>query len=160
METRSPWSGPIVWLPSLALLAACQVAVLYEAGLNGNEVMVVGMGLGYLGIGIAATRMLAPAAVSPPARTRELAERPAMARPDTTAVELAESVSQWLAQHADSPDAWPAFDQFVRELLSKHCGAERVRCYELLAGNEQLRVLSAVGAANGDSGAGAAAARL
>ncbi len=58
----------------------------------------------------------------------------------------------WLAERAGHVAPWPAFDQLVRELLTEHLGATRVRCYHVRPGNEALRTLSQSGDQTPDNG--------
>lgn len=51
----------------------------------------------------------------------------------------------WLAENGDTPDAWAAFDQLVREVLVEHIGATRVRCYRVQPDCETLLTISNAG---------------
>ena len=51
----------------------------------------------------------------------------------------------WCEQKLYDDQPWRSFDQLVRELLSEHSGAVRVRCYQVLPGDQQLRSLSQSG---------------
>ncbi len=48
----------------------------------------------------------------------------------------------WLAESEDQSDAWASFDQLVRETLTEHFGAARVRCYHVRPGCETLQTIS------------------
>lgn len=48
----------------------------------------------------------------------------------------------WLADPGMPADGWPAFDQLVREVLTEHVGATRVRCYHVRPGSELLQAIS------------------
>ncbi len=55
----------------------------------------------------------------------------------------------WLAEHVDDVDPWPAFDGFIRSVLFKSCGATHVKSFRLLGDGQQLEPLH-----TGDSLAG------
>jgi GGDEF domain-containing protein len=48
----------------------------------------------------------------------------------------------WCDEDHGETNLWRSFDQLVRELLTEQLGAVRVRCYQVLPGNQQLRGLS------------------
>lgn len=48
----------------------------------------------------------------------------------------------WLVEHEDQADLWVSFDQLVRELLTEHLGATRVRCYHVRPGCETLQTIA------------------
>lgn len=48
----------------------------------------------------------------------------------------------WLGEHDDHADLWISFDQLVRELLTEHLGATRVRCYHVRPGCEMLQTIA------------------
>ncbi|HPC21214.1 MAG TPA: GGDEF domain-containing protein [Phycisphaerae bacterium] len=63
-------------------------------------------------------------------------------RPAGVADAMCRSFLEWLAEHEDQAELWASFDQLVRELLTEHLGANRVRCYHVRAGAEALQPLS------------------
>ncbi len=50
----------------------------------------------------------------------------------------------WLEEHELHSDLWLSFDQLIRETLSAHLGATRVRCYHVRPGCDTLAPLSQV----------------
>jgi GGDEF domain-containing protein len=48
----------------------------------------------------------------------------------------------WLAENEDHAHLWISFDQLVRELLTEHLGATRVRCYHVRPGCETLQTIA------------------
>lgn len=50
----------------------------------------------------------------------------------------------WLERHRFSTDAWPAFDEFLRNLLYRHCGATHTRPYRILSEGDSLVPLRAI----------------
>jgi GGDEF domain-containing protein len=51
----------------------------------------------------------------------------------------------WLAEGHDGPDVWASFDQLVREALSTHLGATRVRCYHVQPRCDALQTIHQMG---------------
>jgi len=58
---------------------------------------------------------------------------------------MGESFLAWYEQGLAEADPWNSFDQLVREMLTEQVGAVRVRCYQVLPGDQQLRSLSHAG---------------
>lgn len=52
-----------------------------------------------------------------------------------------------LASHAEAADLWAAFDQLVREVLTEHLAATRVRCYHVRPGSDTLQTIAQTRAA-------------
>ncbi len=48
----------------------------------------------------------------------------------------------WCEHELPDTQPWNAFDQLVREMLTEQLGAARVRCYQVLPGDQQYRSLS------------------
>jgi diguanylate cyclase (GGDEF)-like protein len=65
--------------------------------------------------------------------------------PQTTARRMCIAFESWLAQNRDRTDLWPAFDQLLRELLTEHIGATRVRCYHVSPDSEMLQTIAQTG---------------
>jgi GGDEF domain-containing protein len=82
----------------------------------------------------------APEAVPPALRATPAREQSARA---PLADVLCRSFLNWLAEHDAQADLWSPFDQLVRELLTEHLEANRVRCYHVRAGAETLQPLTA-----------------
>jgi len=55
---------------------------------------------------------------------------------------MGESFLAWCEQGLAEADPWNSFDQLVREMLTEQVGAVRVRCYQVLPGDQQFRSLS------------------
>lgn len=53
----------------------------------------------------------------------------------STAIEL---FDDWLDEHRDDIDPWPAFDEFVRNVLHRCCGAMHVRPFRLVSNSDEL----------------------
>lgn len=66
---------------------------------------------------------------------------------DRATPRMADSFLAWCEQELPDADPWSALDQLVREMLTEQLGAVRVRCYEVLPGDQQYRSLSQVGTA-------------
>ena len=62
---------------------------------------------------------------------------------------MAESFLAWCEQELPDAHPWNAFDQLVREMLTEQLGAVRVRCYQVLPGDQQFRSLSQPGTSGG-----------
>ncbi len=45
----------------------------------------------------------------------------------------------WLADAGEGPEVWASFDQLVRETLTEHLGALRVRCFNVQPGQDTLQ---------------------
>ena len=60
---------------------------------------------------------------------------------------LCSSYLDWLVQGEGQADLWSSFDQLMRELLTEHLGANRVRCYRVCAGADTLQPISGNSAA-------------
>jgi GGDEF domain-containing protein len=58
---------------------------------------------------------------------------------------MAESFLNWCEQELPETQVWNSFDQLVREMLTEQLGAVRVRCYQVLPGDQQYRSLSQPG---------------
>jgi GGDEF domain-containing protein len=65
----------------------------------------------------------------------------------TPARRICAALYAWLTDGEDPPDLWTSFDQLIRELLTEHLGATRVRCYHVRPGCETLQTLSQTGKA-------------
>lgn len=61
---------------------------------------------------------------------------------DGPVARLCEGLYRWLAESEGQPHLWAAFDQLVRELLSEHVGATRVRCYHVRPGLDTLQPIA------------------
>ncbi len=81
-------------------------------------------------------------------------------RTDDVATDLAREFDEWLDRAAAGEDAWNAFDQFVREMLGRHAGAQGVRCFAVEPKTRRLRSLSAPGAEDAGGAEGEAAGPL
>lgn len=53
----------------------------------------------------------------------------------------------WLAENHDGPAVWASFDQLVREALTAHLRATRVRCFHVRPGADVLQTVHSVGKA-------------
>ncbi len=53
----------------------------------------------------------------------------------STAIEL---FDDWLDEHREDIDPWPAFDEFVRSVLRRCCGAMHVRPFRLVSNSDEL----------------------
>ena len=58
----------------------------------------------------------------------------------------------WLTDPGRPADEWPAFDQVIREILTEHLGATRVRCFHVRPGNETLQPISQGGSESASGG--------
>lgn len=148
-ETGRP---PGMWLVfgGLGVLALSFVLTLDAAALNDRLVFYAGTlaGYGMLGVGLmlgwwpkgdgAAGLVLPP----PDAATRSSVpaapthESTHLARSMTTAFEA------WQDSLDDHDNVWSAFDAFLRELIGECLDAARVRCFRVVAGEEQLQSLA------------------
>ncbi|MEW6200125.1 MAG: diguanylate cyclase [Planctomycetota bacterium] len=61
---------------------------------------------------------------------------------DGPVARLCEGLYRWLADSEGQAHLWAAFDQLVRELLSEHMGATRVRCYHVRPGLDTLQPIA------------------
>jgi GGDEF domain-containing protein len=52
----------------------------------------------------------------------------------------------WLAGNDEQADLWSSFDQLIREMLTEHVGATRVRCYHVQPGEAALQPISGTSA--------------
>lgn len=59
----------------------------------------------------------------------------------TPAAQLNAVLFTWLNQHREYSSLWSSFDQVIREALTEHLGATRVRCYRVQSGSETLKRL-------------------
>lgn len=55
------------------------------------------------------------------------------------------TLHDWLSGHEDLDDLWNSLDQMIRETLTEHCGASRVRCYHVRPGSDTLHAISNAG---------------
>ena len=60
---------------------------------------------------------------------------------------MTSSFLAWCEHDTADESLWTSFDQLVREMLTEQLGALRVRCYQVLPGDQQLRRLSQLGLA-------------
>jgi GGDEF domain-containing protein len=58
---------------------------------------------------------------------------------------VTDSFLAWCEQGLPDAHPWSSFDQLVREMLAEQLGAVRVRCYQVLPGEQQYRSLSQLG---------------
>jgi GGDEF domain-containing protein len=107
-----------------------------------------------------ARRSSAPGPALPPAETSRIVSAPDRVsnEPPPPAVlpavgldihNLCAALANWLTDADEHTDLWPAFDQLVRELLTTHLGAVRIRCYHVRTGCSTLQPLNATGTAAG-----------
>jgi GGDEF domain-containing protein len=64
---------------------------------------------------------------------------------DTPVGRFCSALQGWLAEGELPEDLWTAFDQLVRESLTEHLQATRVRCYHVRGGGEALQTISQAG---------------
>jgi GGDEF domain-containing protein len=155
---REPAASPVL-LISLLILAACQIGVLRQLpSAPGSAALVSGLLAGCIGLLVALClilrrrRLADGRAYASPAHAREAEPwriwKPAESRLDScqdgasAPYEVLAHFSAWLREHEGAAPLWPALDQLLREVFTERLGASRVRCYEVLAGCEQLRPLS------------------
>ena len=155
-----------LWLScgGLIVLAAHHWLTVYEAELSIDNLMLLAGGLaGYLATAVGVFLSVAywsrhRSARQDPAGTsqaraqaahgkRLASEDLADGHPESparteSARRMAESFLAWCEQTAPSAHPWSSFDQLVREMLTEQLGAVRVRCYQVLPGDQQLRSLA------------------
>jgi diguanylate cyclase (GGDEF)-like protein len=103
------------------------------------------------GVALRLTTRRAPRVdLAPPGAETALAaappDLPSTLGPQTTARRMCIAFESWLTQNRERTDLWPAFDQLLRELLTEHIGATRVRCYHLPPGSDTLQTMAQTGA--------------
>jgi GGDEF domain-containing protein len=81
-----------------------------------------------------------------------LPEFPPALAPQTTARRMCIAFESWLTQNRDRTDLWPAFDQLLRELLTEHIGATRVRCYHVAPDSDTLHTIAQSGSTSQGGG--------
>ena len=144
-----------LWLvfSSLALLVTCHLAALHDGAVAPTgPVLITAIVSGSLGLGVGVflnrrrrsgsrghavqREPVAAAPLSPPG------ESAATVR-DGIASRMSSAFLAWLEEQRDGEiSAWGSFDQLIREMLTEHLGAARVRCYHVPPGSQQLRSLS------------------
>ncbi len=158
---RRATASPVL-LISLLILAACQILMLRQLQpVSGSTALLTALLMACIGLLVSLALIArggrADSARSPkrPASATQPAVRDAWSEADARvngdAGDAADScpscgilapLSLWLREHEDTETLWPALDQLLREVLVEWLGAARVRCYEVLAGSDQLRPLS------------------
>ena len=61
---------------------------------------------------------------------------------DGVAHRILSDFRRWMREQEHDSPSWPAFDQFIREMLADYVGAVRVRCYRVSTGREELHNLA------------------
>jgi diguanylate cyclase (GGDEF)-like protein len=163
MRKPRPSATTGLWLTGggLIILAAHQLLAVYEPELSvDNLVLLAGAIAGYLATatGIllslryrargeaAATRAGEPLSIAAPA-----GEDRALSQHGDPARQMITTFLAWCEEDLPDGNLWNPFDQLVREFLTERLGAVRVRCYQVLPGNQQLRSLSQLGATDDES---------
>lgn len=124
--------------PALALGAGSEtLLVLLAAGLT---CVLLGMGVMHLlhrkSTGDAGPQLTPIEPVVPvPTSTPQLREAIALSR-------ICAAFEVWLRELPQLTDPWGAFDQLLRETLSEHVGATRVRCYRIVPGSDTLHSIA------------------
>ncbi len=122
---------------------------MYESELSVDNLVLLGGALaGYLvtAAGICLSIGYRPRSRStqthvPATPTEPSTQRPAPEHSDLTR-RMTGSFLAWCEEDHGDASLWKPFDQLVRELLTEQLGAVRVRCYQVLPGNQQLCSLS------------------
>jgi len=123
-------------LSATAALGLLLVVVLFGAG---------ALLLGRRRLGANETPTLATPS-SPRGATPAVVKPPRAAPTEWTPIQrVSSALYGWLSECGSQPDLWASFDQLVRELLTEHLGAARVRCYHVRPGCETLQTLSQSG---------------
>jgi len=65
-------------------------------------------------------------------------------RAEQSVVEATTEFDDWLERHRNLSDPWPEFDEFLRNLLFRHCGAIHVRPFRILSEGEDMLPLRAM----------------
>ncbi len=151
-----------LWLAcgGLLILATHHLLFVYEPTLTmDNLVLLGGALLGYLGTAIGIWLSINRRSRGPAQSEGRIdrsdyredftaSEQPAITEYSDTGRRMTAGFLSWCEQQLHDDQPWKSFDQLVREMLSEHSGAVRVRCYQVLPGDQQLRGLSQSG---GDS---------
>lgn len=143
---------PLLVPAGITLLAVCHLLTLDGQALaRGSWAEVLGLAVGYVVLGSGVyLGLLAPGA-GRVRQTRPSAAPLLVSAPpgDGTALPatLLAEFERWLSEQRDEPELWTAFDQFLREVLSTHLHAGRVRCFRLATPGGALRPLGRAHAA-------------
>lgn len=155
---REPLASPVL-LVSLLMLAGCQILVLRQLPeAPGSAALAAGLLAGCIGLLVALCLILrrrrttvawaagnpgpAPGRAAPHAWSEVNACADRWGGEPCAPCEILAHLSGWIREHENTTTLWSALDQLLREVLAERLGASRVRCYEVLAGCEQLRPLS------------------
>lgn len=154
MPRREPLTRIGLWLScgGLLILAAHHLLAVYKPELSLDNLVLLGGAIaGYLitAAGICLnvtyrTRRRAAEAAARSAPTLGHEER-AVEQQGELARRMTSSFLDWCEEELADGNPWNSFDRLVREMLSEQIGAVRVRCYQVLPGNQQLRSLSQLG---------------
>lgn len=129
------------WIASQFELASAMDVAALRVGLSGGGLL-VGLGV-FLLVGfhdgatsgaLASTSSFGEATLS-----REWARG---ASSEDAVRALMRAFDEWLELTPRDASVWNSFDQFAREMLGKHAGSKKVRCFAVRAGEERLRSLS------------------
>ncbi len=148
-----------LWLTcgGLTVLAIHHLLMVYEPELSLDNLMLLGGALaGYL---VTATGIWLSMAYHPRARLEEAKaiqradigretsdgvrrEKSMISEHNNALRHMTSSFLAWCEEQLPDTSPWNSFDQLVREMLTEQLGAIRVRCYQVLSGDEQLCSLS------------------
>jgi GGDEF domain-containing protein len=144
-----------LWLvfSSLVLLVTCHLVALHDGVVAPTDpVLITAIVSGYLGLGIGVfLNRLGRYGNRGRAGQREPVAAAALSLPGESATTVRGGIARqmtsaflaWLEEQRDGEiSAWGSFDQLIREMLSEHLSAARVRCYHVPPGSQQLRSLS------------------
>lgn len=154
MPRREQFARTGLWLAcgGLVVLAAHQLLTVHVVDISVDKaLLLIGAIAGYLitatGIGLSLSHRPRRHAASDSGSPSPFPPSSALQTDGATplhdvARRMAASFVTWCEEDLPGAGAWNSFDQFIRELLAEQLGAVRVRCYQVLPGNQQLRSLS------------------
>jgi len=155
LDNRRAPSTDGLWLvfSSLVLVATCHLAALHDGAVAPMDpLLVTAIVTGYLGLGagvflnrLRGSRERGRAVQREPFGATPLAPpgKSAATVRDEIASRMSSAFLAWLEEQRDGEtSAWGSFDQLIREMLTEHLSATRVRCYHVPPGSQQLRSLS------------------
>jgi GGDEF domain-containing protein len=151
MLRRERFASAGLWLTcgGLVVLAAHQMLAVYEPELSvDNLTLLAGALAGYFVTAVGVYLMVRSSSLGRSPRSE--ANVSAVVAPAEQAVpawsdtcrRMLTSFLAWCEEELPDANLWNSFDRLVREMLVEEFGAVRVRCYQVLPGNQQLRSLS------------------
>ena len=150
MRSRETWAGIGLWLTcgGLVILAVERLLAVYGPQLSIDDLALLGGAIaGYLaiavGVWLSLGRRVRGRSASAGADLAPASSQSAAAsKRGGSASRAVRSFLTWCDEDYPEANPWNPFDQLIREMITELLGGVRVRCYQVLPGDQQLRSLS------------------